>query len=492
MANSQFNEVTVLGRVRQAHPAADADHLVRQGEVEALASGLAPLGHAHELADVTDFREALPGELDEVLTGSSTIEITTPESGVRSVAVKRGWGLTTDEDGLAVNYDQVTSGLPRAADLHAAATVSSSGTIALTLNGQEISAAARLAQGGGLTVVDSGLPSGGLAVDIAAVTSGLPTMSDLHEPVTVVDTESVRLFIDAETQVMSGTLNLTTDAGESKAPLRPSPVGLHIELGGGAKQAAPGNHTHGDATTAVSGFFSNTDKQRLEAIYAGTVLVDTPSIRITVNGATLEPRVKLGAGLTHDAGGVAVKLALNGGLRMYAAPDSGIGVNFGTDPTQVPRGNHRHDNATEDEDGFFSSEDKQRLNQIVESGVGAEVVSSFVKQTPIQVGQYVGGRVRFSQETVLTEVNITGRAPVLPQWFEMEVDGVATGYTVMLSGVPGEEAHGQAELEYVLELISGVRTAYVRWFCASGVQDADEDGAEEITINMGCRPRLFG
>lgn len=72
--SSTLRDLTIVGVGEQSQPASSARHLVRLGEVLAMNSGVAPKGHTHLLAEITDFQAKLPEKLLDMVVDTQSVE----------------------------------------------------------------------------------------------------------------------------------------------------------------------------------------------------------------------------------------------------------------------------------------------------------------------------------------------------------------------------------------------------------------------------------
>jgi hypothetical protein len=117
---------------------------------------------------------------------------------------------------------------------------------------------------------------------------------------------------------------------------------------------SPEAHTHTLATTAADGFLSNTDKQKLDGIFAGAEVNQNAFSNVTVSSTTLQAdnktdtlTIAAGTGITLTPDAAADKVTIT------VAPDG-----------------HGHTAATATAAGFMAAADKSKLNGIA---AGAEV-----------------------------------------------------------------------------------------------------------------------
>jgi hypothetical protein len=144
--------------------------------------------------------------------------------------------------------------------LHAAVTAVDTSSVAVTLTGQEISAAVRLKSGGGLLVTDSGVEVD-LGSGATQAAAGDHTHAELHDPATVLSSASIALALAS--QQVTGSVKLSSNpTGGSK--LAVDGEGLYVVTDSGVGSAASAGHTHPLATPASDGLMSSVDKQKLD------------------------------------------------------------------------------------------------------------------------------------------------------------------------------------------------------------------------------------
>lgn len=251
--------------VTLARAAAADGEAVRLGEVNAALALKSGLDHTHTAGDVSGLASAAVTAVGAACATTPTVAPTIVD-GVLSfgVVLKPSGGLVETEDGVAVDIGtastQAAAGDHAHEELHDALTVAAGASVTLTLDGQELSAEATVAEGGGLVLSDSGLAAdvGTLAGQVAA---GDHTHAGLHDPVQVIDTSSVTLSLIGQQLAAAVRLDADPDDG---IPISVSPSGLYVSSGPGG--AAAYAHEHGAATTAEAGFMSATDKVAMETV----------------------------------------------------------------------------------------------------------------------------------------------------------------------------------------------------------------------------------
>lgn len=237
---------------------------------------LVRLGEMQEALDAIDVtstgvtEEELPPLIFTKLTTSlidgNSIEWTTTETTMQpNVVLNDSGGLEITASGLGVVFgdgnDEVARGNHTHDTIAAAKTFSDTNTILLDDTLNVVTGALNIRTNGGLTSSSSGV-----AVDYNWVARADHTHADLHKPITLSNSNSVTLSLgagaNAQVLTASARLNSTPTSGYGK--LHTSASGLETVLGTGADEAAPGTHTHANATVSQSGFLSAGDKAKLD------------------------------------------------------------------------------------------------------------------------------------------------------------------------------------------------------------------------------------
>jgi hypothetical protein len=243
----------------------DRATLVHDTDLDAVADNKAALNHTHLAVQVTDFDDALYSGVEPLLGDSPTIAWTNGATFVPAVRLKAGGHVIADADGLQ------TSGLATSTELAAAlttvhdeATVSGTSTLTLSLVGQRISGDVVAAPNSGVLTTPTGL-----ALDFGTAANQVPrgnhTHAELHLALTVASTATLDLAVDGD-QLMSGTVRLQLAPGNAGTPLAQDSAGLYVPSG----TLAPYDHTHSNATVSTPGFMSSADKQLLNTLASGT------------------------------------------------------------------------------------------------------------------------------------------------------------------------------------------------------------------------------
>lgn len=257
-------------------------------------SGVSREGHTHALSQITDFDVEFPSRLIGVLVDTDTIDwIYSNGQWSGTVRTRSNGGILSGGDGLYIDFGSGTNQAARGnhthSQLHNALTLGSSNSLTLVLNVQELSGEVWLMANSGLRI------NSGLGVDFGSGTNqvarGDHTHSLLHNPVTVLSTESVILGINSD-QLLSATVRRDLNPGSGKAVIQSGSNGLYILLGTGENDCAAGVHGHLNATAERDGFMSKQDWVKLQDVYtdflSGTRLttVSTHSLSLVYDPAT--------------------------------------------------------------------------------------------------------------------------------------------------------------------------------------------------------------
>lgn len=243
--------------------ATDPAHYIRKQEFDVGMSGRAPVAHTHNALSIEDLFDAVLLVIDDALTDSSTIQWDRDAGKyVPNVVLKPSGGLGSDDDGVFLLFGtgagQVAEGNHTHAQLHDALTLDASDTIDATLGGggQVLSLEVRVAGDGGLEANPDG--SGvqcAFGTGHNQVSRGDHTHAQLHDPVTIDDTNSVDLTLTAG-QLLTAAVKRKTSLSTGQGAILEAADGIYVSLGTTANQAAAGDHTHAAATELESGFLS--------------------------------------------------------------------------------------------------------------------------------------------------------------------------------------------------------------------------------------------
>lgn len=227
-------------------------------------------GHKHVASDITDFAAALFQQLELMFAVSNTISWSFVGNEISgTVVIAPASGLLETPDGLACDFgsgtNQVARGNHTHSQLHNPVTIVEGDSIDLELVGQQLTAEVRLAPLSGLFISGTGL-----ACDFGSGTNqvarGNHSHALLHQPVTVQSDPSLSLAI-SPTQLLSGTVVCDPSPPGGFGKLVKGAGGISVELGPDSDEAAPGNHGHSVATEAEAGFLSAMDKTRLDTLW---------------------------------------------------------------------------------------------------------------------------------------------------------------------------------------------------------------------------------
>jgi hypothetical protein len=264
-----LNNRSLFIRAGGQNPASDPTDYMRKGEYETGLSGRAASSHTHSASQVSDLNTWLSLYLTDVFTDSDNIRLAERgPSYVWESVLKPSGGILSAVDGLYLNTGSGTGQIATAeyvqSLMHAAVTLAASDTIDASLNAQELDIEVRLAPDGGLEVNGDG---SGVQVSFGTganqASRGNHTHAQLHDAVTVADSSTVDLTLTG--QQVSGAVKLRPLASLTAVQGRilAASDGLYAELGPSGTQAAPGNHTHANATADASGFMSAENYRKL-------------------------------------------------------------------------------------------------------------------------------------------------------------------------------------------------------------------------------------
>lgn len=302
--------------------------------------------------------------------------------------------------------------------------------------------------GGGI-LVD---PVLGLYLDVGQsgtqVSAGNHTHANLHPALSMGSCSGVTGEID-ELQQLVLSLLLASDSGLSVGE-----SGLGAVFGTGHNDIARGDHDHDDLHDALT--VLNTATLQL-GISASQVLSGT---------VPLDPDPESGYGL-------------------LSAGAAGLRVDLGTAANQAAAGNHPHDVATADSDGFMAASDKRKLDAYanlltVDQSVG------FSRHDVLSQGEYVGGRHRWGQSMQIVAVHLTALGGSSETRLGIEIDDVVSDTITVPSSSPGvpEVANYKA-----LTSIYCPPDAYVRIIGVSGIGVIEEEPAR-LDVSLIVRPAV--
>lgn len=301
--------------------------------------------------------------------------------------------------------------------------------------GSGLCANVRLAAQGNIYVGVNGLYASGL--------SPLGhTHSQLHDPVTVVDGNSIDFTLAG--QQLTGEVKLDVNPG-----LEIAAGGLRAFFGSGQNDVARGNHSHA-------------------LLHSPVTLQSTSTVTLSIGASPqmIRADVKLDA----DPPGARI---LNTSAGLYVPTNNSSGA---------AAYNHTHANATQGADGFMSASDKVKLDTVTVL-LQLETPSLYPRHDFLAEGEYVGGKKRWNQRMQVTRVNLTALAPILPQLLQLEVAGALTGETIYIpSGVDQTEVTNEVTLTNRF-----IETGeYARWKCVSGIPASSgiENAASMIHVEM--------
>lgn len=264
MATLKYTRVDSIASERAASA---SDECVRKGEMDAAVALKANIVHAHLYSEVTGFGSGVQAYLAGHVESSDTIEgVVTEDDVTFNVRLKTDGGLESDGDGVGVDFGSGVGGVARAShthsQLHDPITVADTASVALALDGQELSASVVLDVNGGLEAGAGGVGlSFGIGVNDAA--RGNHGHAQLHDPVGVIDTASINLTMTGQTLTAAVRRDTAPTGG---VPLGESASGLYVPTV--ENGVAAFTHTHDAATADAAGFLSAADKAGLDALDA--------------------------------------------------------------------------------------------------------------------------------------------------------------------------------------------------------------------------------
>jgi len=280
------------------------------------------VGHAHTLADITDYAGAIGAQVAGALANSPSLLWSAAGSQLAAtVQLTANGGLLPTAIGLRVDSGIVSLVGHTHAQLHNSLTLGSCATLTLALAGQQLSGEVRLAVNPGL------LATGGLAVDFGTghnqvMRGDALTSLSLTGVTSVTSTPTLALSITGA--VLTGSVPLEVTPGSGHGTVSVGSVGLQVDLGTTAATAAAGNHTHSDATPTVSGLMPALDKTHLNALWsvlapAGTVVPSVP-----VAGGTMTGVLTLNGVLTVTGATTTAPAGLTTPVAWFAASINGV------------------------------------------------------------------------------------------------------------------------------------------------------------------------
>jgi hypothetical protein len=298
----------VIGKVSATLAASEAADYTRLQEVQAALGEKAELAHSHTANQISDLAASLP----LLLAGAFQTETVWMDANLGlNVRLQAGGGVVAGPEGLALD----PSGVSRPGHQHRASDVTDLAeglTLLLAESLQETETVwidaslglnVRLQAGGGLVAGAQGLALDNTAVSRPGHQHALGDVAGLAGSLA---TSLSELLLNSPTVEWA-----RGDAGCSgvvrckvNGAILSDDNGLFVDLGSGAYQAAPGNHSHDQLHDALS-------------------LADSDSLTLQLTGQQLSAEILL---------------AESSGL----LAQSGLAVDFGTGPTQVAPGDHTH------------------------------------------------------------------------------------------------------------------------------------------------------
>jgi len=205
------------------------DTLIRQGDLDGALTGYAPLVHTHPHGDVSDWDAALHSGVRARLAESDSVEWDLGATFAPSVRLATGGHIISTPSGLQTSGLALQSDLDALdAAQHDALTVVDGATVDLTLSGQELTAEVIPAPGSGIVSTPEGLALDfGTGANQAA--RGDHIHDGLHDAATVANSDTVALALDG--QELTATVRLQLAPGAAGTPLAYDSAGLYVPSG---------------------------------------------------------------------------------------------------------------------------------------------------------------------------------------------------------------------------------------------------------------------
>lgn len=293
-------------------------------------------------------------------------------------------------------------------------------------------------------------------------------------------------------------------------------LGLYLDVGVSGTQVAAGNHVHANdhpATTigSLSGITGSINE--LQQLVLSLLLASDGGMAVGESGignvfGTGHNEVARGDH-THDQLhaaltvlntatlqlGVSASQVLSGTVPLDSTPESGYGkinagaaglrVELGTAANQAAAGNHPHDVATADQDGFMAASDKRKLDAYADLLTVDQSVG-FSRHDVLTQGEYVGGRHRWGQSMQIVAMHLTALGGSGDTVLGIEIDDVVADTITVPSSSPGvpEVASYKA-----LTDIYCPPDAYVRIIGVSGIGIIEEEPAR-LDVSLIVRPAV--
>lgn len=154
---------------------------------------------------------------------------------------------------------------PAVALAHNPVTLATSQSLTWFLSNQLLSAEVTLAPARGLMLGPSGVQVD-FGTGHYQAASGDHTHAQLHDAATVQSSATIALAIAG--QQISGAVVLDPSPPAGSAVIVAGANGIYVPLGSGVNQPSPGQHGHAVATAALDGFMAKTDKAALDNLVA--------------------------------------------------------------------------------------------------------------------------------------------------------------------------------------------------------------------------------
>lgn len=346
---NEFRE-TIIEELHLENPAVEADHAVRLDQMNTALSGLAATVHTQLADTIPDFTETVQDIVGALLAPGDTIEWAYDDSGnavTGAVRLKTLGGLLADASGLYVatgsGIGQIAAGNHSHAQLHDALTVVNTDAVTLTLSGQELQADLNLGASSGLEIGAGDGLRVVFGTTAGTVAAGDHVHANDHLAVTVLDSTSIDFTLAG--QQITAVVVVDPAPPVNGGRLLAGGNGLYAVLGTGSGVAAAGDHTHSVATTGVDGFMSAADKLKLDGI-------DDDFFTTTEGDARYALRDELAAGQVWvgNAAGTAVARSLSGDVTLSNSGVATIAAGAVTDAKIGTRTTH---GVTEDLTGWL-------------------------------------------------------------------------------------------------------------------------------------------
>jgi hypothetical protein len=407
--------------VTQTLAASGAQDLVRLGELQTMLSGLMPLGQAVPANQVTGLDTVVLQLLATELEASNTVGLLLANGALAgfNVLLQPDGGLVQSSQGLGLDFTKVLA--PGASFQSSDIADFASGVVTVLGNSLEDSDSIGWTIQSGVVTANVNLdPNGALLVDGNGLAVNLgPTLADdgtanqaapgnhthslLHSPLTLGTSATLDLTLNG--QRLSGEVALAALGG-----LLATASGVAVNFGTGHNQVA-----RGDILAGALG-------EPLTVLSTATLALALNQSNVLSGVVRCDPNPPAGtAPLTVGANGLYLQL--------------------GTTASTAAAGNHSHNTATEDSNGFMSAADKAKLDGL---GNVAYTFAPPLLLTGMQVSvqaatEYTAGSMSAADKAKLDSVDpvpltfgaplvLIGHAVSLPQAGPKTGGGYQSGY----------------------------------------------------------------